>query len=70
MASRSNLALVYRALGRYEEGLRLDEETLMLRERVLGPEHPDTLASRSNLARGYRAAGRNREADELEGPME
>ena len=36
-------------------------------ERVLGPEHPDTLASRNNLTTGYRALGRNSEADELEG---
>ena len=28
------------------------------RERVLGPEHPDTLSSGNNLAAGYRAAGR------------
>ena len=27
-------------------------------ERVLGPDHPDTLASRNNLAAAYRAAGR------------
>jgi hypothetical protein len=27
-------------------------------ERVLGPDHPDTLTSRNNLATAYRAAGR------------
>jgi len=32
------------------------------RERVLGPDHPDTLTSRSNLAVAYRAAGRAAEA--------
>ncbi|MFI5067845.1 MAG: tetratricopeptide repeat protein, partial [Streptosporangiales bacterium] len=31
-------------------------------ERVLGPDHPDTLASRDNLAAAYRAAGRAAEA--------
>ena len=31
-------------------------------ERVLGPDHPDTLASRNNLANAYRAAGRAAEA--------
>ena len=32
------------------------------RERVLGPDHPDTLASRGNLALAYRDAGRTEEA--------
>jgi tetratricopeptide (TPR) repeat protein len=31
-------------------------------ERVLGPQHPDTLTSRGNLAVAYQAAGRNAEA--------
>jgi len=31
-------------------------------ERVLGPEHPDTLTSRNNLASGYRDLGRYEEA--------
>ncbi|MFI9846752.1 tetratricopeptide repeat protein, partial [Nonomuraea sp. NPDC051941] len=35
----------------------LYELTLADRERVLGPDHPDTLASRHNLAHAYEAAG-------------
>ena len=35
-------------------------------ERVLGPEHPDTLGSRNNLAIGYRALGRVEDAERLE----
>lgn len=62
----SNLANTYGALGRYEEALELDQETLEIRERVLGPEHPDTLGSRSNLAITYRALGRNDEALKLD----
>lgn len=31
-------------------------------ERVLDPDHPDTLTSRNNLARAYQAAGRTAEA--------
>ncbi len=31
-------------------------------ERVLGPDHPDTLGSRNNLATAYRAAGRAADA--------
>jgi tetratricopeptide (TPR) repeat protein len=34
-------------------------------ERLLGPDHPDTLASRTNLANAYRDAGRTAEAIEL-----
>ena len=34
-------------------------------ERVLGPDHPDTLTARSNLANAYRAAGRLDEAISL-----
>ena len=36
----------------------MHEQTLAARERVLGPDHPDTLPSRNNLANAYRAAGR------------
>jgi hypothetical protein len=31
---------------------------LAARERVLGPDHPDTLTSRNDLALGHRAVGR------------
>ena len=53
----NSLAIGYRALGRYAEAIRLDEEILWIKERVLEPEHPDTLGSRSNLASGYSAIG-------------
>jgi tetratricopeptide (TPR) repeat protein len=36
----------------------LSERTLTDRERVLGPDHPDTLRSRNNLADAYHEAGR------------
>jgi hypothetical protein len=36
----------------------LHEQVLAARERMLGPDHPDTLSSRNNLAVAYRAAGR------------
>ncbi len=36
----------------------LGERTLADRERVLGPDHPDTLRSRNNLAYAYQSAGR------------
>ena len=37
-----------------------------IRERVLGPEHPDTLGSRGNLAISYRTLGRAQEALKLD----
>jgi len=43
----------------------LHEQTLAARERVLGPDHPDTLQSRNNLANAYWAAGRLDEAISL-----
>jgi len=39
-----------------------------VRERVLGPEHPNTLTSRNNLATSYVAAGRIEDANKLEEP--
>ena len=36
----------------------IGERLVADQERVLGPDHPDTLAARNNLALAYRAAGR------------
>ena len=44
------------------------ESLLADHERVLGPDHPDTLASRNNLATAYRAAGRTADADRIRRP--
>ena len=40
-----------------DRAIPLYEATLTDMERVLGPDHPDTLASRNNLAYAYQAAG-------------
>ena len=53
-------------LGRYQEAIELDQRTLEIMERVLGPEHPYTLISRNNLAVCYRGLGRAPEAVELD----
>jgi hypothetical protein len=37
-----------------------------MRKKVIGEEHPDTLASMGNLALTYKEQGRQREAKELE----
>jgi hypothetical protein len=42
--------------------LPLYERTLADCERVLGPDHPDTLTSQGNLAHAYHTAGRLTEA--------
>jgi hypothetical protein len=36
--------------GKYEEALGIYGEVLSIKERVLGVEHPDTLATRNNMA--------------------
>jgi tetratricopeptide (TPR) repeat protein len=46
----SNLALGYNVLGRHAAALKLQEETLKLRTKVLGATHADTLLSQNNLA--------------------
>lgn len=45
-------------MGRLDQAIPLYEATLTDRERVLGPDHPDTLISRNNLAYAYETAGR------------
>lgn len=64
--SESNLAVDLRALGRVEEALALDEDTLDRRRRVLGEDHPDTLLSASNLAVDLRRLRRTKEAKALD----
>jgi tetratricopeptide (TPR) repeat protein len=58
----NNLADSYYEAGRRDDALKLREEALALRRKVLGPEHPDTLGTMNNLADSYYEAGRNGEA--------
>jgi hypothetical protein len=44
----------------------LDEQTLVIRKRVLGPEHPYTLGSMSNLAAVYEYEGKYAQAAGLD----
>ncbi|WP_257136148.1 tetratricopeptide repeat protein [Streptomyces sp. t99] len=37
-------------MGEYQQAGELHQQNLTDRERVLGPDHPDTLSSRNNLA--------------------
>ena len=49
----SRLASVYYLEGKYAQAEALDNQTLEIQRRVLGPEHPDTLESMSSLAGVY-----------------
>ncbi|WP_330249763.1 HsdR family type I site-specific deoxyribonuclease [Nocardia sp. NBC_00565] len=53
------------AIAELTEAIRIGSMLLSDYVRVLGPEHPDTLASRENLATTYRLAGRVDDAIEL-----
>jgi len=55
----------YESAGRVAEAISLYEATLADRERVLGPDHPDTLISRHNLASAYWSVGQVVEAISL-----
>lgn len=49
----NNLADSYAALNRHADALKLREETLAIRKRVLPTDHRDTLTSMDNLADSY-----------------
>ena len=51
--------------GRYAEATSIAKEALAIRERALGPDHPDVAVSLNNLAQLYRAEGRDPEAEPL-----
>ena len=52
--------------GRYSEAEKSISQVVETRKRVLGAEHPDTLASIASLASTYRNQGRWKEAEELQ----
>jgi hypothetical protein len=52
-----NLASAYQETGRAAEAIPPHERTLADCERVLGPDHPDTLASRNNLTAARASQG-------------
>ena len=51
------MARAYLSTGLLHQAIILFEQTLADSERILGPDHPDTLTSRGNLARAYLYAG-------------
>ncbi|EAQ87916.1 hypothetical protein CHGG_04535 [Chaetomium globosum CBS 148.51] len=57
-----NLASTYRNQGRWKEAEALEVQVMETRKRMLGEEHPDTLASMNNLAFTWKGIGRDGDA--------
>jgi tetratricopeptide (TPR) repeat protein len=51
--------------GKYTEAIQLAERALVIREKSLGPEHPDVATSLNNLAELYRTKGDYAKAEPL-----
>ena len=62
----SNLGGLYYAQGLYVQAEPLLKRSLAIKERALGPNHPDVAASLENMATLYRKTGRNKEAEAVE----
>ncbi len=58
----NNLGGIYEMRGEQEAALRAQQDALLLKEKTLGPDHPDVGASQGNLAVVLEALGRNQEA--------
>src|SRR5258706_579303 len=59
------MGTVYDSLGLFSRAKDLEQQSLDIRRRVLGPEHPDTLNSMSNLAGVLWAERRLPESEKL-----
>src|SRR5713101_845463 len=57
---------VYEKLGLYPRAQALQQQSMEIRQRVLGPEHPDTLTSMNDLATDLDDSGHYAEAEKLE----
>ncbi len=64
--SLNNLAGLYDNQGRYAEAEPLYQRSLAIREKALGPEHPDVAQSLENYAALLRNTELNDEAEKLE----
>jgi ankyrin repeat protein/tetratricopeptide (TPR) repeat protein len=62
----NNLALLYAAQGKYAEAEPLFQRALVMREGVLGTEHPDVATSLEDYAAMLRKTGRTSEAARVE----
>jgi tetratricopeptide (TPR) repeat protein len=60
-----NLAISYDSAGRRAESMKLMEEVLPLRRKVLGPDHPETLTSMNDLGLSLLDAGELDKAEKM-----
>jgi CHAT domain-containing protein/Flp pilus assembly protein TadD len=60
-----NLAMLYRAQGRYTDAEPLFKRALAIFEKSLGPDHPNVATSLNNLASLYHLQGRYADAEPL-----
>ena len=65
MATRQHLGDASLAAGLPKDAISCYKRVLADRERVLGPDHPDTIAARGNLAAANFSAGRMAAAVQL-----
>ncbi|KAI9684109.1 MAG: hypothetical protein M1829_003379 [Trizodia sp. TS-e1964] len=63
--SQSSFERIYFNTGRFNEAEDINRRLIELREKVLGPEHPDTLTSMSNLAGVINHQGKYEEAEAM-----
>ena len=61
----SNLAAALSGQGKYVEAEQMQRQTLELRRKVLGREHPHTLTSMSDLAAALSGQGKYVEAEQM-----
>ena len=66
LLSMHYLAISYFVLGRHDDAIKLREEVLAARRRILPPDHPDTLATMGDLAILYYIRGRYADAIKLQ----
>jgi tetratricopeptide (TPR) repeat protein len=62
----NNLGTVYSSEHKYAQAEQLNLKMLAIRQRVLGPDHPDTLEAMSNLGFDYRSEQRWQDAETLD----
>ena len=60
-----NVANSHSILGKYQEAEQMHRQTLELKEKMLGREHPDTLGSMNNLALVLDSRGKYEEAEHM-----
>jgi tetratricopeptide (TPR) repeat protein len=61
----SNVGWCFKINGKYAEAEQMLRQTLMLKEKVLGEEHPSTLDSMNNLAIALDSQGKYEEAEQM-----